>query len=199
MAEEHSTRSADRRCRLKQSVTKPLTAPCNSRADTDPAKEPVMKRFYSKRLILAVLAGFGAALLPQSGANAQAYRHAPPPHDRTVIVDRGPGRARVVVIDRSRPGWWRGRPGFVGYAGPRPGYYFAPGYGYYVIPRGYVGRPFVAGVVLPPPMRTYVVVSPAMYGLAPAPVGYSWYYAGTGMVLVAISTGIIVQSVAGGW
>lgn len=155
-----------------------------------------MQRFSSKRLILALFGGC-AACLPQGAASAQSHPY--PRHDRSVIVDRGPARTRVVVVDRSRPGWWRGQPAFVGYVGPRRGYYFAPGYGYYVIPPRYVGRPFVAGVVLPVPMRTYVVVEPAMYGLAPAPAGYAWYYAGTGMVLAAISTGMIVQSVAGGW
>jgi Ni/Co efflux regulator RcnB len=157
-----------------------------------------MKRFYATRLALALIAGCGAAVLFPTGANAQIHRQGPP-SGRAIIVDRGPARSHVVVVDRSRPGWWRGQPAFVGYVGPRRGYYFAPGYGYYAIPRGYWQRPFVAGVVLPVRMRAYVVVAPATYGLAPAPAGYAWYYAGPGMVLAATSTGVIVQSVAGGW
>lgn len=61
----------------------------------------------------------------------------------------------MVVIDRTRRGWWRGRSDFVVYAGPGRGYYFAP--------------------------------------------GYRWYYAGDRIVLAAIATGIIMESVAGGW
>ena len=157
-----------------------------------------MTLYYAKRLTLSLLAGCCTTILSPAGANAQAH-HPAPAYSRTVVVKREPANKQVVVIDRSRPGWWRGQPTFVGYTGPRRGYYFAPGYGYYAVPHGYVGRPFVAGVVLPVPMRTYVVVRPAIYGLAPAPAGYAWYYAGSGMVLAAIATGMIVQSVAGGW
>nr|WP_246544085.1 RcnB family protein [Novosphingobium profundi] len=48
-------------------------------------------------------------------------------------------------------------------------------------------------------MRRYVVVNPAGYGLAPPPPGYGWYFAGTNFVLIRQSSGVIVQSVAGGW
>lgn len=167
-----------------------------------------MKGHYPRRLAVAVLAGAGTMFLPGTAvlpgtANAQLVRSTTVRHNeatgRTVVIDRGPARTRAVVVDRSRPGWWRGNPAFVGYAGPRAGYYFAPGHGYYAVPRGYYGRPFVAGAVIPVPMRRYVVVQPAMYGLAPAPVGYGWYYAGTSLVLASIATGVIVQSIAGGW
>ena len=109
------------------------------------------------------------------------------------------GRSYAVVIDRGRPGWWRGTPAFVGYYGPRPGFYFAPGYGYYAIPAGYAAMPWVVGAVLPPPMLRYPVPQPVVYGLAPPPPGAGWYYAGANFVLVTRSTGVIVQSVAGGW
>ena len=108
------------------------------------------------------------------------------------------GRTRVVV-DRSRGGWWRGDPGFYDYRGERPGFYFAPGYGYYAIPRGYADRPFVAGVALPIPMRRYGVAEPGVYGLRPPPRGYGWYYAGNSFVLASVATGMIVQAIAGGW
>ena len=167
-----------------------------------------MKRFYTRRLAAVMLAGAGTALvlgttmLPRA-ANAQAVRsttvHQNAATGRTVVVDRGPVRTRAVVVDRSRPGWWRGNPAFVGYTGPRAGYYFAPGHGYYAVPRGYYGRPFVVGAVIPPPMRRYVVVQPVMYGLAPAPAGYGWYYAGTSLVLASVASGQITRSVAGGW
>lgn len=112
-------------------------------------------------------------------------------------VHRSP--PRVVVVDRTQPGWWRGRLDFVVYTGPRRGYYFAPGYGYYLPPRGFYSRRWVVGAVLPPPMRRYVVVHPIVYGLRVPPLGYRWYYAGDRIVLAAIATGIIMESVTGGW
>lgn len=136
----------------------------------------------------AIAAGFAAALLVPATASAQYYYHPP----------RYYGVHPVVVVDRGRPGWWYGNPAFAGYAGPRPGYYFAPGYGYYAVPRGYAGRPFVVGATLPVAMRAYAVPDPGWYGLRPAPPGYAWYYAGTSLVLAA-ANGAIIQSVAGGW
>ena len=120
---------------------------------------------------------------------------APPRHGAVVVK----GNAGTVVIDRSYPRWWVGHTGFVAYVGPRPGYYYAPGYGYYRIPVGWVGRPFVVGVVLPAPLRRYPIVTPAIYGLRPAPVGYTWFYAGSSFVLASGTSGVIVQSVVGGW
>lgn len=116
-----------------------------------------------------------------------------------VTTPNGNVYGHTTVVDRGQPGWWHGQAAFVGYAGPRTGYYFAPGYGYYPIPRGYAHTTWVVGVTLPPPMRTYVVVQPAAYGLAVPPPGYNWYYAGTNFVLVSVKSGVIVQSVAGGW
>lgn len=106
---------------------------------------------------------------------------------------------RTTVIDRGRPGWWYGQPGFEGYHGPRAGQWYAPGYGYYAAARVHHGTRWVVGGTLPASMRRYVVVSPAIYGLTPAAVGYGWFFAGTNIVLVRVSTGVIVQSVAGGW
>ncbi|MHA6719714.1 RcnB family protein [Sphingomonas sp. RS6] len=136
-------------------------------------------------------AGVAAMLLTSSVAISQPAAAAPVQVYRAV--------PRVVVVDRTRPGWWRGRPEFTVYAGPRRGYYFAPGYGYYLPPRGVYGRVWVAGVTLPPPMRRYVVVEPRVYGLRVPPAGYRWYYAGDRIVLAAIATGIILESVPGGW
>jgi Ni/Co efflux regulator RcnB len=117
----------------------------------------------------------------------------------TVATPNGVYHAGHTTIDRGRSGWWHGQAGFVGYTGARAGYYFAPGYGYYAIPRGYTRTTWVVGATLPPVMRSYVVVQPTVYGLAPAPAGYGWYYAGTNLVLVSLATGVIAQSIAGGW
>lgn len=143
----------------------------------------LLARFGHAGVAAALLAPALALVVPAAATSPQVHR--PPP--------------RVVVVDRARPGWWRGRPDFVLYAGPRRGYYFAPGYGYYLPPRGFYGRRWVVGVALPVPMRRYVVVDPIVYGLRVPPPGYRWYYAGDRIVLAAIATGIIMESVAGGW
>lgn len=142
---------------------------------------------HGRAVVAAVLLAPALSVAMPAAASAAAadQAHRPP--------------SRVVVVDRTRPGWWRGRPDFVVYRGPRRGYYFAPGYGYYAPPRGYYGRHWVIGVVLPPPMRTYVVVDPVIYGLRVPPPGYRWYYAGDRIVLAVVATGVIVESVAGGW
>ncbi|KIC55907.1 hypothetical protein RM53_14460 [Brevundimonas nasdae] len=107
--------------------------------------------------------------------------------------------SRTVVIDRSHAGWWRGQPDFVAYHGPRRGYAYAPGYGYYAathVPRGGV---WIVGSPYPASMRRYVVINPHHYGLPPAPAGHGWYYAGNNFVLVHRSTWVVTRTVAGGW
>jgi Ni/Co efflux regulator RcnB len=146
--------------------------------------DTLLPRFSHAGLAAALLAPALAVTAPITAAHAHQV-HRPP--------------ARVVVVDRARPGWWRGRPDFVVYSGPRHGYYFAPGYGYYLPPRGLYGRRWVVGVALPVPMRRYVVVDPAIYGLRLPPAGYRWYYAGDRIVLAAIATGVIIESGVGGW
>ncbi|WCM27414.1 RcnB family protein [Sphingomonas sp. QA11] len=142
----------------------------------------LFNRHTSAALVVALLSPT-LFFMPAAYSHAQVYRPVP----------------RVVLVDRTRLGWWRGHPDFIGYHGPRRRHYFAPGYGYYLPPRGVYGLRWVAGVALPVPMRQYVVVDPLIYGLRrPAP-GYRWYYAGDRIVLAAVATGIIVESVLAGW
>lgn len=150
--------------------------------------------------------GFSLATFVAGGpASAQLVRHheVAGPHGyhsgTTVAGPRGVVHTGTTVVDRSRPGWWHGLSAFVGYSGARPGHYFAPGYGYYPIPHGYTRSVWVVGTPFPATMRRYVVINPVGYGLTPAPAGYGWYYAGTNFVLIALATGVIAQSVAGGW
>lgn len=124
---------------------------------------------------------------------AQAVRHT------TIISAPRMVQNRTVVVDRGRPGWWRGHPAFAYYHGPRHGYYFAPGFGYYPVAPRYVNVVWRVGGTLPVSMRNYVVLNPAGFGLAVAPAGHVWCYAGTNFVLIARTSGVIVQSVAGGW
>ncbi|WP_029911747.1 RcnB family protein [Caulobacter sp. UNC358MFTsu5.1] len=101
--------------------------------------------------------------------------------------------------DRANREWWRGRPEFVGYVGVRPGYGFAPGYGYYRIAPIYSGRRWAVGGYVPADLRRYVVVTPAFYRLRPAPRGYAWIYVGNDIALVAVASGLITEIVRAVW
>ena len=141
--------------------------------------------------LVAILVGLLAGISPAM-AHPDKVRHT------TVRTENGVYR-RTVVVDRGRPGWWHDHPGIAHYSGPRAGHYFAPGYGYYRIPQAYRRTTWVVGRTFPVELRRYVVVKPAGYGLAPPPPGHGWYFAGTNIVLIKRSSGVIIQSVAGGW
>ncbi|MBT0667416.1 RcnB family protein [Novosphingobium profundi] len=126
-------------------------------------------------------------LPPSSGSHGGYPEGAPHSHRPPPFADRG------------RAGWWHEDPRFTGYRGRRPGFYFAPGYGYYRVPAGFASGAFVAGVVLPVAMRSYVVAEPSVYGLRAAPYGYGWFYAGDSFVLASLTTGVVLQAIAGGW
>lgn len=127
------------------------------------------------------------ALVP-AAASAQ-----PAPHHRR------PPPAAVAHWDRHHSGWWRGHPWFATYRGPRRGYYFAPGHGYYAVPRAYWGRHWAVGVVVPPPLRRYTVVDLRFYRLAAPPRGHIWVYLNNNIVLIRVSSGAIVRVVDHVW
>ncbi|MHA3790583.1 RcnB family protein [Sphingomonas sp. YL-JM2C] len=159
-------------------------------------KHPDSNGLHVPAAIWAVLM-VGAVALPSSEAAAQYAHGAAAPANRGRAADQV--RVTRVTVDRGRPGWWRGHAAFASYAGPRAGYFFAPGYGYHPVPAGYAAAAFRAGATLPPPMRSYVVVTPAAFGLAPPPPSYSWFFVGSNIVLASPATGVIVRSVPGGW
>ncbi|MFN3536867.1 MAG: RcnB family protein [Brevundimonas sp.] len=97
--------------------------------------------------------------------------------------------------DRGNPNWWRGRPEFRSYSGPRRGYYFAPTYGYYRVEPRYYGYRWQRGHTLPYAYRSYYVRDPYFYGLRPAPRGYRWVHANNDIVLIALATGLIADLV----
>jgi Ni/Co efflux regulator RcnB len=103
---------------------------------------------------------------------------------------------RELRYDRRRADTWRNRPEWRGYQGARPGYWFAPGYGYRPVQRGYAWR---RGAYVPRAYRTYYVQDPYFYGLAPPPRGHQWIYADGNFVLMALATGLIAQVVANGY
>ena len=97
------------------------------------------------------------------------------------------------------PGWWRGNSLFVGYSGFRAGYYFAPGYGYYSVPREYWGLRWGVGAVLPPAFWRYHVASYASFGLPPPPYGCGWVWVNGGLALVDLTDGYILDIRYGLW
>lgn len=98
-------------------------------------------------------------------------------------------------FDRGNPRWWQGRHEFNGYSGRRPGFFFAPGYGYHPVPSAYYGRAWGVGAVLPIDLRRYIVADPTVYGVEPAPSGYRWIYVDDGLAMIDGERGVIVRSV----
>jgi len=97
--------------------------------------------------------------------------------------------------DRHRAETWRGRHEWASYRGVRPGYWYAPGYGYYPHTR-YSWR---RGAYVPVVYRTYYVQDPYYYGLAAPPRGYRWIYADGNFVLMAIASGLIANVIINGY
>lgn len=117
---------------------------------------------------------------------------------RETSATHGPAGTRYTVHREGPNGGsttvrgWRAAPP-PGYVGVRRGYFFAPGYGYYPVPRTYWGVRWNVGVVVPVPLRRYYVVEPAVYGLAVAPRGYLWIHLDSRAALVSVDTGVIVR------
>lgn len=95
--------------------------------------------------------------------------------------------------DRSNRDWWRGRPEFRGYNGPRRGYWYAPGHGYYRVEPRYYGYRWTRGAYLPPAYRHYYVNDYGYYGLRPPPPGYRYVYAGGDILMIAVASGLIAS------
>ncbi len=80
-----------------------------------------------KHLIYAAVAA-ATALAPMA-ASAQPYDRHRDPRDSRERHEVQRERAEV-RYDRNRPDSWRGRGEWRDYRGVRPGYWYAPGYGY---------------------------------------------------------------------
>jgi Ni/Co efflux regulator RcnB len=111
--------------------------------------------------------------------------------EQRTYVERGPPPGHM-RFDRRHEDSWRGRAEWRGYKGSRRGYWYAPGYGYQPVQRGYAWR---RGGYVPPSYRVYYVQDPVYYGLGPAPRGHRWVYADGNLVLMALATGAIVDVV----
>jgi Ni/Co efflux regulator RcnB len=102
---------------------------------------------------------------------------------------------RDLRYDRNRADSWRGRAEWRDFRGVRPGYWFAPGYGYRPVSRFGWRR----GAYVPGPYRSYYVQDWRYYGLRSPPPGYRWIYADGNFVLMAIATGLIADLVIRGY
>ncbi|HEV2362681.1 MAG TPA: RcnB family protein [Caulobacteraceae bacterium] len=96
-----------------------------------------------------------------------------------------------------REGWWRGHRGFEGYEGPRVGFWFAPGWGYYSVDPYWANYDWVVGSFVPDQFRSYYISDPWDYGLPPAPWGARWIFLGDRIVLIDLRTGYILQFAGG--
>jgi Ni/Co efflux regulator RcnB len=101
--------------------------------------------------------------------------------------------------DRRRADTWRDRAEWRTYRGARPGYWYAPGYGYHRYDRRYARGYWRRGGYVPPTYRTYSVQDPYYYGLRAPPPGHRWVYADNNFVLMAIASGLIADVVINGY
>jgi Ni/Co efflux regulator RcnB len=104
---------------------------------------------------------------------------------------------RELRYDRRRADTWRDRAEWRSYRGARPGYWYAPGYGYRPMDRRISS--WRRGGYVPVAYRSYYVQDPHYYGLAPAPRGHRWVYANNNFVLMSTRNGLIAQIVANGY
>jgi Ni/Co efflux regulator RcnB len=127
-----------------------------------------------------------------------AGRRVGPAEARELARDRAEIRhdERELRYDRRHPETWRARPEWRGWSGSRPGYWYAPGYGYVVARHGYVWR---KGAYVPRAYRVYYVQDPWFYGLRRPPPGYRWIYADGNFVLMALASGVIADVILGGY
>jgi len=96
-------------------------------------------------------------------------------------------------FDRNNRHWYRGRSDFRDYRGVRPGYWYAPSYGYYRVDPRHANYRWHRGSYLPRAYHSYYVSDPYIYGLRPAPRGYRYVHAGSDIVMIAVATGLIAS------
>ncbi|HEY2753761.1 RcnB family protein [Phenylobacterium sp.] len=109
--------------------------------------------------------------------------------------DNGHHNGYANRYDRGHADSWRGRPEWSAYRGARPGYWYAPGYGYRPVGRYAWHR----GAYVPATYRNYYVQDWGYYGLRPPPPGYRWIYADGNFVLMAAATGLIADVLMNGY
>lgn len=148
-----------------------------------------------RHLLYAALA-LGTAVAPMA-ASAQPYGHDRYEDRRDHRQDRRHDQ-RDWRYDRARPDTWRGRAEWRTYRGARPGYWYAPGYGYHPVNPRWNGA-WRRGGYVPPPYRHYYVQDWRYYGLRAPPPGHRWIYADGHFVLMALTTGLIAEVILHGY
>ncbi len=103
------------------------------------------------------------------------------------------------TVWQRNPNWWRGNEAFANYTGVRVNFFYAPGFGYYSVPREYRGSIWNAGAYLPSFFLRYVVSDYRDYGLPPPPYGCSWIWVNTNVLLVDLSDGYILDEIDNVW
>ena len=98
-----------------------------------------------------------------------------------------------------RADWWRNDNRFRGYDGFRAGFYFAPGWGYYSVPRSYWGRNWSVGQYLPEAFWRYQLQDWRTYGLGYPPAGTRWVSVDNSLYLIDEYDGYIVDVVRDAW
>ncbi|MGX8271453.1 RcnB family protein [Brevundimonas diminuta] len=100
---------------------------------------------------------------------------------------------------RHRSDWWRHDQRFRSWNGVRIGFYFAPGYGYYSVPRTYWNRQYYVGQYLPDVFWRYKVNDWRTYGLGYPPPGTRWVYVDNAIYLIDDYDGYIIEVVRDAW
>ena len=98
-----------------------------------------------------------------------------------------------------RSDWWRNDRRFRGYTGLRIGFYFAPGYGYYSVPRNYWGQRYHVGGYLPSIFWRYQLDDWRTYGLGYPPAGTRWVLVDNHIYLIDQYDGYIIDVIFDAW
>ena len=98
-----------------------------------------------------------------------------------------------------RDDWWRHDRRFRGYSGFRFGFYFAPGYGYYNVPRSYWGQRYHVGDYLPSIFWRYQLNDWRTYGLGYPPAGTRWVLVDNHIYLIDQYDGYIIDVIFDAW
>ncbi|WAC61208.1 RcnB family protein [Brevundimonas sp. SL130] len=98
-----------------------------------------------------------------------------------------------------RSDWWRNDRRFHGYSGVRIGFYFAPGWGYYSVPRSYWGRYWSVGNYLPDVFWRYRLEDWRTYGLGYPPEGTRWVLVDNTIYLIDEYDGYIIDVIRDAW
>lgn len=81
----------------------------------------------------------------------------------------------------------------------RIGFYFAPGYGYYSVPRSYWGQRWRPGDYLPSVFWRYRLDDWRTYGLGYPPVGTRWVLVDNHIYLIDEFDGYVIDVVYDAW